>query len=128
MEEDPAQARRTLIDNPTLGLALLKAQIRLNMVTAQSIATVLGEQQARKAAEEEARLQAERRAEEQRRLREEQHQQWRREQEQRQQQQALQPPPVPDAAQQALLQPLCRMLRSNGAIVQHDGPKIGVSA
>lgn len=41
VEEDAAQARRTLVENPTLGLALLKAQIRLKMVTKQSIMSVM---------------------------------------------------------------------------------------
>ncbi|KAL3921236.1 MAG: hypothetical protein SGPRY_004974 [Prymnesium sp.] len=41
VEEDASQARRKLVENPTLGLALLKAQIRLKMVTKQSIMSVM---------------------------------------------------------------------------------------
>ncbi|KAL1525637.1 hypothetical protein AB1Y20_020490 [Prymnesium parvum] len=50
VEEDVAQARRTLVENPTLGLALLKAQIRLKMVTQQSIMTVMARHEEQKAA------------------------------------------------------------------------------
>ena len=41
IEQDYAQARQMLIANPAIGLAVLKAQIRLGMVTVGSIQAVL---------------------------------------------------------------------------------------
>ena len=41
VQQDAAQAKSSLIANPTLGIAVLKAQIRLGMVTKQSITEVM---------------------------------------------------------------------------------------
>ena len=45
VEQDAQQARATLVAHPAIGLAVLKAQIRLGMVTVQSISSVLARQQ-----------------------------------------------------------------------------------
>ena len=50
VDQDAAQARAMLIANPAVGLAILKAQIRLGMVNAQSIGTVMAATTARQQA------------------------------------------------------------------------------
>ena len=45
VEQDEQSARATLVAHPAIGLAVLKAQIRLGMVTVQSISSVLARQQ-----------------------------------------------------------------------------------
>jgi hypothetical protein len=50
VQQDVDSARAMLIANPAAGLAVLKAQIRLDMVTGQSISTVLSQQAQRQAA------------------------------------------------------------------------------
>ena len=45
VEQNEAQARSTLISHPAVGLAVLKAQIRLGMVTIQSISSVMAKAQ-----------------------------------------------------------------------------------
>jgi len=46
VEQDAKQARAMLVSNPAVGLAVLKAQIRLGMVTQHSISSVLAAAQA----------------------------------------------------------------------------------
>lgn len=41
VDQSPDQAHAMLVSNPTIGLAVLKAQIRLGMVTVESITAVL---------------------------------------------------------------------------------------
>ena len=50
VDQDAAQARAMLIANPAVGLAILKAQIRLGMVTVESIGSVMAATAARQPA------------------------------------------------------------------------------